>query len=491
MPYRAVPVSRRAVLRSAASFAGAAILGACGGEAVTVAPTVSGMNQGRTPSPMMAPTATIAAQSIAAATTASTAIPSVATTPVGAPALTLDPGKKITIEFWYSVVSSATLGAVHENIRRFNQTFPNVTVSEKNFSSYPELSTAVQAATAAKVPPALAGIGNNFLTYTIATFPHLTITEAARRDPQGTAWLTDNFIPSILDVGKVNGVQHAMPLGISNPLLFYNKDLLRQVGLDQPPQTWVEIAETARRTTAQSKGISLAIRDNGSLWDYQALMESNGARILSGSGTEVRVGLDSPEAIEAMQLVADMALKDKTTAPIAASEMQPAFFSGKLAMLVDSSSNIANYKQNARVPFGTAMFPTFGQKPRRVPAGGQSVFIFATDPTQQAAAWEFLKSFNSPESLTSWHTSINYLPARKGLVDDPRYLKPVFGDEPLFKPALDEIPDVVPWISWPGKNGLQADKEAFDVVGRVLSGTQDVPTALKEVTQRVNQLIRE
>lgn len=457
-------IRRRAALKGLASGAGAAILAACG---------ASGPPDATRP----------------AGATAS-AIGTAAPPPTGTPtaAFALDPGTKMTIEYWHTSDAKAAIESI---VQQFNARYPNVAVTQQIEPDYLRLTQKAQAAFAARIPPAVSMMGYTFLNYVAANFPHLPIDDAARRDARepGTAWLADNFAPNILDLGRADGVVRAMPYSISVPVLYYNQDLLRQGGLDRPPRTWAEVREYARLLT-RGDVLGFSMAEGVQFWQYQALVESNGARMLVGGAGEPRAGIDSPEAIEAMQFFADMVTKDRTATYAEDKVANPAFLSGRLAMMTNSTGRVGQLTRDAKIAWATAPFPTFGTKPRRVPAGGNLLFIFATEPQQQAAAWEFIKHLNAPAPLTQWDRAVGYLPTRRGIADDPRYLKPHLDATPALRPAVDQLADIVPWVSWPGKNGLQATQVLVDTLGRIYNGGQDAATVLRDSAQQINVLIR-
>lgn len=399
--------------------------------------------------------------------------------------------KVITIEYWH--VFSENMGgpAVRELVQKFNEQHPGIEVVEKfQPNMYLGLMQNLQAALAAGNPPAVATIGHNFLEYATANLPHLPVEEAAKRDPEGQAFLS-NFLPNVLDLGRVNGKLVGMPYSVSVPVLYYNADMFKAAGLDpeNPPKTWAEVREIAQIIKGKTGNYGLYFQEPADHWAQQALMESNGARILTRTNGKVKATFDSPEAIEAYQLLADMVLKDKTALHATWEEGLQAFINGKVAMCVTTIARRNYIETSSKFKVLTAPFPTFGDKPRRVPAGGNSLFIFAKDPEQQKAAWEFIKYLNSPEGLTVWVKGTGYLPHRKGIAEDPEYLKPFMDENPLMKPAVAQLPDVVPWVSFPGSNGLQAEQVLLDARDAILGGRKPVAEALKEAVAKVNELI--
>jgi len=384
-----------------------------------------------------------------------------------------------------------TLGSALSNIlTHFADAGTAITVNARAFPGYPELVQALQAALAAKTPPAVVQIGYTYLRYVAGQLPHITIDEMAKRDTQAGEFLSaKNFAPVTLDLGRVDGVLHGMPYAISVPVLFTNVDLLRQAGVERPPQTWAEVREHARAIKGRTGKLGIYIDQINNFWMYQALIEGNGGRLLVGSGADLRCGMDSPEAAEAVQFVADLVLREKTMPNLPQQQGQMVFKSGEVAMDTTSIGVLADLRQGTKFELGTALFPTFGPKLRRVPVGGNALFITATDNEQQAAGWEWIKFLLSPEALTTWVQGTGYLSPRLGLAEDPKYLKPYFDTNQLVRPAVGELSDVAPWVSWPGANGLQASQELYDAVQMTLAGAE-VTSTLRTVAQRVNQLIR-
>ncbi|MFF7341619.1 ABC transporter substrate-binding protein [Streptomyces sp. NPDC008163] len=62
-----------------------------------------------------------------------------------------------------------------------------------------------------------------------------------------------NFLPKLIDAGQVNRIQYGLPFVASTRLLFYNKKLFSQAGLDAP-RTWSDIASDA--AALKQRGVS-------------------------------------------------------------------------------------------------------------------------------------------------------------------------------------------------------------------------------------------
>jgi multiple sugar transport system substrate-binding protein len=394
---------------------------------------------------------------------------------------------------YYFIETPPTAEAIRKLASSFEKANSNITVRPRGIAggSYATLTQQLQAALAAGNPPAVSQVGYGELRYVAASLPHLDIEEAAGRDPDGDGMrlLTGNFPANILDLGRVDGKLQFVPYSVSTPVLWYNEDALDRAGVRAPARTWDEVRDHARRISEETDEVGLAIGE-ARIWEMQAAMESNGARVLVEEGGGFRCEVDGPEAVEAMELLAGMVLQDKSATYSPGVEGIENFARGRAGMLVTSSAALGLIGQ-AGFPFGAAPFPTFGDKPRRVPAGGHNLGIFAEDETQQAAGWRFIKYLLSPEALTTWLRSSTYVAIRNGLADDPRYLKPYYEENPAARAGLEQLEGVVPWVSFPGGSGQEAAQVLVDAFDRIFAGEQEVAPALEEAARRINELIQD
>ena len=393
-----------------------------------------------------------------------------------------------TIEYWH--INSATFGAqaVTQAIAAFEAQNPDVRVIERfQEGSYGGLLTNLQAAIAAGRPPAVAQIGYNFRLFAFNELPHVPVSAFSDRDDYQT--FVDTFIDGMLRLGTdADGVLRAVPFAVSVPLLYYNADLFREAGLDPdaPPATWAEVRDAAlaiRDATGRfGLGIQVSASNN---WVPQGLIESNGGEILTADGD---IAVDSPEVIEVYEFWQALALEDRTLPVVTDAEQEQAFLAGQLGMYIRTSASLANYMAQSDFDMRTAMFPTWGDKPRSIPSGGNALFVFASDPAEQQAAFEFMAFLTSREGQTIWVRDTGYLPVAAGVEDDPAYLADFFADNPLIAPAVEQLPDAVAWLPLPGERGFEAEQALIGAREAILGGAPVVET-LTNAAAQMRQLI--
>lgn len=400
----------------------------------------------------------------------------------------IDPNQDVAIDFWHEFPDKPKRDALAEIVARFQEANPNVTIDTRSYPDGAELLQATQAALASGEVPALSSLYLSDVRYVAANLPHLPAEEAAARDRGGAGWLGE-FPRYVLELGEAGGMVQAMPNGYTLPVLFYNRDLLGRAALEAPPRTWAEFREHARRLTDETGEAGAYLLETPDFFVQQGLVESNGGRLLVDADGRPRAGIDDPEAVAALQLAADMVLEDETALHTSLEQGLQAFSSGAVGMLVGPSSLRGNIEGSADFELAFDVFPSWGEKKRRIPAAASAPFIFAEEEQEQLVAWEFVKFFNSPESITRWTEASGYVPNRPGLTEDERHLKSFVEKDRLMQITIDSAPYAAPWLSWPGDKGPEAAKVLVDMLDRILSGDQDVPGAAGEAAGRIDGLI--
>lgn len=400
--------------------------------------------------------------------------------------------KPIEITFWH--VYSEDFGApvIKEMVEAFNESQDEIVVKDVyNANMYPGLMQNLQAEVASGENPSIVMIGYNYLKYFAANFEYTTPTKVIEDHfPSDSKYLSDTYLENILSLAQVDGEQIGMPFSISTPIVFYNADLFKEAGLDpnKPPTTWEEVREYSKQISEKTGNYGFYMQEYADNWAVQGLLEGNGARILSDDN---KAEFASAEGIEAYQLLTDMVLEDKTALHITADEGFQAFSNGKVGMLVGSSAKIGTVESAASFDLRGAEFPLFGDKERRIPAGGNFLPIMAKTEEEQKASWEFIKFIMQPEWLAKWTMGTGYLPPRQDVAEDPEGLKPYIEENELLGVAFSEMDGIYSWVAFPGDIGTVAEQLFADTRDKILGGQESVEKALKDAQDKLNELLNE
>ncbi|MDR1575504.1 MAG: sugar ABC transporter substrate-binding protein [Treponema sp.] len=202
-------------------------------------------------------------------------------------------------------------------------------------------------------------------------------------------------------------------------VLYYNKDMFDKAGVPYPPATadnawtWDQFVAAAKRLTFDANGRTPndAGFDPNNIKQYGALVEnltwqlevwalSNGGGFYNANGTQVTI--DQSAAVEAMQKVADLHLKDHV-APLSTGltddSIQRSIIAGTVAMATGGTWNVGTCLAQARdsegLNYGIAVLPYMKQKVTICTGGPNVVFSQSKHP---AEAMEWLKWYSKEEN---------------------------------------------------------------------------------------------
>lgn len=229
--------------------------------------------------------------------------------------------------------------------------------------------------------------------------------------------------------------------------LVYNVDLLKEAGYDAPPATWEEFREVAIATTG---GGRFGFAPNPSLGYYWSWFLQNGVTYYDPETNTVNLG--SPEAVEAIQFLADLIQKDQAaTTPVAGSDYegpQKLFTAGRAAMIITGPWDVKPIR-TGNPDLNWAVAPSLTHKEQATFAGGVSLMI-PKDAEHPEEAWELLKRLVALDTEVAVTKEAGMTMPRKSWVDDPEVqADPVIG---AYGKCLSYAHDVTARLRLTGKH---------------------------------------
>ena len=235
-------------------------------------------------------------------------------------------------------------------------------------------------------------------------------------DEYFTSWDEGSYyVQALLDNFTYNGVLYALPYTGSTMMFGYNKALFEAAGLDKPPDTWDEALEYAKILTDPDNNVSgyaiLALEWTEWFFQYY-VWQAGGDLTKRNEDDTLTLTFTDPAVITAAKYYQEL-----LTSKVAQSDLTmdfgalvQAFAQGKIAMMPFATDWVGwAMEEGAKYEdIGLAPFPA-GPSGLRTSSGGVGCWgINATSPKEvQDAAWEYIKAYNSRESI------IDYLSWRK------------------------------------------------------------------------------
>jgi multiple sugar transport system substrate-binding protein len=193
-----------------------------------------------------------------------------------------------------------------------------------------------------------------------------------------------------LEAFNLDGTQYGLPESYSTVLLFYNKDLFDQAGIDYPTEAWTWADEKAAAEALAGLGDDVWGFFAGiHFWEFYKTAAQNGCSFF----TDGEVTIDQPACVEALQYMLDYV--DEGIQPTAA-EMGGVsdgdmFVNGQLGMI---TTGIWMFSAFEAAPFAwdVQVEPGNAQKATHFFANGVAV---SADSNRQEAAYRWLRFFTS------------------------------------------------------------------------------------------------
>jgi multiple sugar transport system substrate-binding protein len=279
-------------------------------------------------------------------------------------------------------------------------------------------------------------------------------------------------------------------------VMYYNVDLLNELGYENPPATWDEFKAMCMDATRDIDGDGIsdtfgyAISPNGST--FAGWVWSRGGKLLSKGSPSVAF---QEQGLEALTLLKDLIDNGYAYQAVVEDGDRSDFRQGKVLFIFDSLSGLSYYSAaieegasaEPEFEWSIAPFPHEVAKPI-VGMYGPTLCVFKTTPQKQLASWLFIKWFTEPEQAARWAIAVGHFPVRKSAVETET-LKAYLERNPLYEQALGflEYARTEPAIA--GWQGIQ-DALCKAIVG-VASGQVSSEEALYEAVEEAEGILAE
>ena len=380
----------------------------------------------------------------------------------------------------------AELRAFRDVVAEFRTREPDVTVTLVEASDRDDLIARLSTSFAGRQPPDLFLINYRFF----GQFAVRDVLEPVQSRLDGSdAFDEDDFYAQALDAFRVDGELVCLPQNVSSLVVYYNRDLVRKAGVEEPRPgwTWNEMVEKAIRLTRDEDG-------DGNVDQYGLGVEptliriapfvwSNGGELLDDEHP-TRFTLDMPKADEALRKFFELRqlhLVVPTEEEIESEDDESRFLNGRTAMVLLSRRATPTFRTITDFDWDVAALPRHHE-----PAGilHSDAYCLTRASKEKDAAWRFMEFALGPDGQRITAQSGRTVPSLIEVSRSEAFL------DPDAKPAsshvfLDTIPFIrrVPSIStWP---------EIEDAAEGILEGGlyENVPSS--EVARQLDERTRE
>jgi ABC-type glycerol-3-phosphate transport system substrate-binding protein len=295
---------------------------------------------------------------------------------------------------------------------------------------------------------------------------------------------SQRFFPTCLeDFTGSNQRLYAIPIGIDGLALYYNKDLLSQVGVSEPPSDWDSFVELSKRLTKRDRngnitqaGVAIGSTNNikHAADIISFLLQQNNADVISEKDGILTSNLSSRNAQDAFRVYKDFVDEYAVWSPDLHLDLEM-FFRGELAMLLAPSWRTFDIIEAApHIEFDVAPMPQLEGNVHVNYAmyWGEGVSKASSHPEE---AWKFLKFLSEEENIRQFYVESRKIRAfgqpypLQSLEEElhgQRYVEAIMKMAPTMRAwKMSQNPDIEKQI----KEAISDSRNAEEKINQILS----------------------
>lgn len=370
--------------------------------------------------------------------------------------------EKAEITFWHAM-GGGQGEALESLVADFEKEHPNIKVNLQNQGNYGDLNQILVATM--QSPSDLPTITQAYPDWMLQ-FEDANLVTDLTDMVKGEDGIEDydDILPGVREEIEQDGKIMGLPFNKSTEVLWYNKTLFDELGLEVP-KTYDELKEVSKKIY-EEKNIPGVGFD--SLPNFYATY-------LHNKGLEMDKDLDitSPESVEAVNYYLD-GIKDGYFRIAGTDQyMSGPFANEQVGAYIGSNAGEVYVKDGVEDKFEYAAAPYPAESAVQQ---GTNIYMFDNaDDAQKKAAFEFLKYLTSKEAQIKFALDTGYMPARTSALEDSKYKDSDSSIAPILADATKNL------YSRPLAPGSQ---QAYNDIGSTLeqilsNSDSDVDSELK------------
>lgn len=311
-------------------------------------------------------------------------------------------GEKVTLDFWSFWGSEQRRPVIDKIIEDFNSSQDEIEV-QHTYVPWGDIWTKNLAAIAAGNPPDVIINDINTVKLRAQEGQMEPITEFVDSDVE------DRFYDQMTEAAMYDDEMYALPFNTDTQILFYNKDLFEEAGLDpeDPPSTWAKAEEYAAQLDVEEGGsyerigFYPLIGSGTDVWMMNAL----GENYISPDGD---VKIDTEPVHDTFNWILEQKNKygENTITSINSqfeNAQQDPFMAGNIGMMVQNANYYVQLRDFGQdMNFGVAPLPEKEEGNGHTSWGGGFVAEIPKGAKNPEASYKFIEFLTSHDSQLYW-----------------------------------------------------------------------------------------
>ena len=300
---------------------------------------------------------------------------------------------------------------------------------------------------------------------------------------------------------NTDGQMLSLPYNSSTPVLWVNRDLFTEAGLDPDMDlsTWQKVGEALDALKAAGVGCPLTtawqswihLENLSAYHNVPFATQENGF-----AGLDTELAFNGPLQVQHIQALGDWARDGKFVYTGRRNEGGANFRGGECALFTESSAGYATIAAEAEFDFGVRPLPYWEGvegAPQNTIIGGASLWVLAGhDPEEYKGVAALLNFLSTPEIQAAWHQNTGYLPITTAAYELSQE-QGFYEAKPGADTAIIQMTGKAPT---PNSKGIRLGN--FDQIRTIIdeeleavwAGDKEAQAALDSAVERGNQLLR-
>jgi sn-glycerol 3-phosphate transport system substrate-binding protein len=336
------------------------------------------------------------------------------------------PAFAVTEIMWWHAMSGQLGKQVDKLAADFNASQSEYRIAPSYKGNYTETVTAAIFAFRSRSQPAIVQV-NEIGTATMmaakgAIYPVFEL----MRDEQ-EPFTPAAYLPAVTGYyADLNGNLLSFPFNASTPILYYNKNMFREAGLDPDvaPKTWPEVGAAAKKL--RDHGAVCGFTTSWPSWihveNLSAFHNLPLATMTNGfGGLDAVLIFNNPTVVRHVAQLAEWQTGKVFDYSGRAQSAEPRFQNGECGIFIGSSGTRADIKANSKFDVGYGMMPYWPDvagAPQNTIIGGATLWVLRDRPgAEYKGVAKFFAFLSKPEVQAAWHQNTGYLPITRAAFD--------------------------------------------------------------------------
>lgn len=352
------------------------------------------------------------------------------------------PEDRIELDFWHAM--GGELGEATEAIvNGFNDSQDEIFVVPTFQGSYDDTYNSLLASFDADNQPNIVqnfDLGAQTMIDTGQIVPAHELMELDGYDPSV-------FLPAVADYySDDTGGMAAMAFNSSTPILFYNKEMFEEAGVEAVDGDSWSFSEFLEACDALQEVVEFCHTFGTVGWYHEQITANSGGLYFDNdngrTGRAENAVFNEGVSVEVFDFLTGLIANGQ--APNLGNtwtETDTVFTERQSAMIFDSTAGTAGLVDTADFEVGTMYMPyadSAGARNGVIIGGGSLWLMDSGDEETNLAAWEFMKFVAEQETQAQWHKDTGYFSVRVEAEDDPDLIS-FWEESPNFRTAVEQL----------------------------------------------------